>query len=127
MIKNLILKNFSEKELEVFETERISHNKNSVNLDSAKFSNNSMKYNGNKNTNNTKYLNKVICTLSKNENGFATFVSKDDLIFVLPSLFIPSNLNVGSTYVFKLAKVDQADDKMDKINAIHQYYAQEHN
>ena len=117
----------TEKELEVFESERLPPpNKSSASSSSDENSPQNMNIvmNTEKESNNSrKYLNKVICTLSKNESGFATFVSKDDLIFVLPSLFIPSNLNVGNTYVFKLAEVDQAKDKVDKVNEIHNYYA----
>lgn len=133
-IKKLFVKK-TEKELEVFETERCDVNC-SHGVDSQESLPNITNSNNNKNTtssekeskdsnSNRKYLNKVICTLSKNESGFATFVSKDDLIFVLPSLFIPSNLNVGNTYVFKLAEVDQAQNKIDKVNSIHNYYSHE--
>ena len=117
----------TEKELEVFESERLpSPNKSSASSSSDESAKQNMIINTEKESNSSrKYLNKVICTLSKNESGFATFVSKDDLIFVLPSLFIPSNLNVGNTYVFKLAEVDQAKDKVDKVNEIHNYYAHE--
>lgn len=116
----------TEKELEVFESERVPSNNNSNPSSSDDSSPKNVILNTEKESSSSrKYLNKVICTLSKNESGFATFVSKDDLIFVLPSLFIPSNLNVGNTYVFKLAEVDQAKDKVDKVNAIHNYYANE--
>ena len=136
-IKKLFVKK-TEKELEVFESERFDLNgNNDSSVDSQESFQNITNSNNNKNNNapsekeskdsnsNRKYLNKVICTLSKNESGFATFVSKDDLIFVLPSLFIPSNLNVGNTYVFKLAEVDQAQNKIDKVNSIHNYYSHE--
>ena len=47
-----------------------------------------------------KYLNSVICTLSLIDRGKAVFVSQDDMIFVLPSLFVPKNLKVGITYIY---------------------------
>ena len=47
-----------------------------------------------------KYLNSIICTLSMLEKGKAIFVSQDDMIFVLPSFFIPKILKIGNTHKF---------------------------
>lgn len=111
----------NEKELEVFESERVETNKSFSSRNNEDNTNQIEDDNSSRHSNNI--LSKVICTLSKIENGFATFVSTDDLIFVLPSLFIPSNLNVGNTYIFKLCEVDQAENKIAKVSAIHQIYS----
>ena len=47
-----------------------------------------------------KYLNTIICTLSMLEKGKAIFVSQDDMIFVLPSFFVPKILKIDYTYKF---------------------------
>ena len=139
-----LFKKTLEKEIEVFESENYelpktdSNNSFSEKNDNNKFLKKSDSYsslNNNINRNsfdsddenngNNKYLNKVICTLSKIENGNATFVSSDDLIFILPSLFIPKDLNIGSTYIFKLYEVNQAENKQERIQLIHASLAKE--
>lgn len=141
-----LFKKTLEKEIEVFESEnyeipKTDSNNNSFsekNFDNNKILKKSDSYsslNNNINRNsfdsddenngNNKYLNKVICTLSKIENGNATFVSSDDLIFILPSLFIPKDLNIGSTYIFKLYEVNQAENKQERIQLIHASLAKE--
>lgn len=115
----------NEKELEVFESEREVKDEPNIHLSSE--SENSEDYDMINSYHKSKSLSKVICTLSKIENGSATFVSKDDLIFVLPSFFIPKNLNIGNTYMFKLNELDQANNKLNKVNTIHKYYSQDQN
>ena len=144
-----LFKKTLEKEIEIFESENYEFQKNdsisnnnsfsdkNLNLekknlkksDSYSSLNNNLNRNSfdsdDENNGNNKYLNKVICTLSKIENGNATFVSSDDLIFILPSLFIPKDLNIGSTYIFKLYEVNQAENKQEKIQLIHSSLAKE--
>lgn len=115
----------NEKELEVFESERGMNNEPNILSSSESYDSDSEDYGFNNSHHKSKSLRKVICTLSKIENGSATFVSKDDLIFVLPSFFIPKNLNIGNTYMFKLNELDQANNKINKINTIHKYYSQD--
>ena len=140
-----LFKKTLEKEIEIFESEnfelpKIDSNNNSFSeknfdnkilkkSDSYSSLNNNINKNSfdseDENNGNNKYLNKVICTLSKIENGNATFVSSDDLIFILPSLFIPKDLNIGSTYIFKLYEVNQAENKQERIQLIHASLAKE--
>ena len=144
-----LFKKTLEKEIEIFESENYEFPKNETNSNNNSFSdknlnldnkilkksdsysslNNNLNRNSfdsdDENNGNNKYLNKVICTLSKIENGNATFVSSDDLIFILPSLFIPKDLNIGSTYIFKLYEVNQAENKQEKIQLIHSSLAKE--
>ena len=113
------------------QTEKTQKNNTLKNSDSYSSLNNNLNRNSfdsnseDQNNGNNKYLNKVICTLSKIENGNATFVSTDDLIFILPSLFIPKDLNIGSTYIFKLYEVNQAENKQERIQLIHSAFAKE--
>ena len=70
-----------------------------------------------------KYLNTIICTLSMLEKGKAIFVSQDDMIFVLPSFFVPKNLKIGNTYKFKVKEYLQYSKKNDEIQEIQKKYA----
>ena len=70
-----------------------------------------------------KYLNTIICTLSMFDKGKAIFVSEDDMIFVLPSFFVPKNLKIGNTYKFKVKEYFQYSKKTDEIQEIQQKYA----
>ena len=70
-----------------------------------------------------KYLNSIICTLSMLEKGKAIFVSQDDMIFVLPSFFVPKNLKIGNTYKFRVKEYFQYSKKSDEIQEIQQKYA----
>ncbi len=70
-----------------------------------------------------KYLNTIICTLSMLEKGKAIFVSQDDMIFVLPSFFVPKNLKIGNTYKFRVKEYFQYSKKSDEIQEIQQKYA----
>ena len=70
-----------------------------------------------------KYLNSIICTLSMLEKGKAIFVSQDDVIFVLPSFFVPKNLKIGNTYKFKVKEYLQYSKKNDEIQEIQKKYA----
>ena len=70
-----------------------------------------------------KYLNSIICTLSMLEKGKAIFVSQDDMIFVLPSFFVPKNLKIGNTYKFKVKEYLQYSKKNDEIQEIQKKYA----
>ena len=75
-----------------------------------------------KNENKDKYLNTIICTLSILEKGKAIFVSQDDMIFILPSFFVPKNLKIGNTYKFKVKEYFQYSKKTDEIQEIQQKY-----
>ena len=75
-----------------------------------------------KNENKNKYLNTIICTLSILEKGKAIFVSQDDMIFILPSFFVPKNLKIGNTYKFKVKEYFQYSKKTDEIQEIQQKY-----
>ena len=70
-----------------------------------------------------KYLNSIICTLSMLEKGKAIFVSQDDMIFVLPSFFVPKNLKIGNTYKFKVKEYLQYSKKNDEMQEIQKKYA----
>ena len=70
-----------------------------------------------------KYLNTIICTLSMLEKGKAIFVSQEDMIFILPSFFVPKNLKIGNTYKFKVKEYFQYSKKTDEIQEIQQKYA----
>ena len=76
-----------------------------------------------KEENKEKYLNTIICTLSMLEKGKAIFVSQDDMIFVLPSFFVPKNLKIGNTYKFRVKEYFQYSKKSDEIQEIQQKYA----
>ena len=75
-----------------------------------------------KNENKDKYLNTIICTLSILETGKAIFVSQDDMIFILPSFFVPKNLKIGNTYKFKVKEYFQYSKKTEEIQEIQQKY-----
>ena len=113
-----------EKELEIFETERLKKKESFENLHTIK---ETEEDNNNKDENNEneKCLSKVICTLSKIEGGYATFVSSNDLIFILPSLFIPKDLIPGNSYIFELCELELAENKINKVNQIHNFYSKE--
>ena len=49
------------------------------------------------------------------EKGKAIFVSQDDMIFVLPSFFVPKNLKIGNTYKFRVKEYFQNTKKICKI------------
>ena len=69
-----------------------------------------------------KYINTIVCTLSLLEKGKAIFVSKDDMIFVLPSLFVPKNLKVGNTYMFIVGEYENYHEKSSYIREIQKKY-----
>lgn len=69
-----------------------------------------------------KYLKQIVCTLSLLEKGKAIFVSQDDMIFILPALFVPKNLNVGNTYVFKVREYKPYSFKSNVIQDIQKKY-----
>ena len=114
----------TEKELEIFETERLKKKESFENLHTIK---ETEEDNNNKDENNEneKCLSKVICTLSKIEGGYATFVSSNDLIFILHSLFIPKDLIPGNSYIFELCELELAENKINKVNQIHNFYSKE--
>ena len=124
----------TEKELEIFESERLIKKESFENINEKENNediienenNEDNKLNINSNDNdNEKCLSKVICTLSKIEGGYATFVSSNDLIFVLPSLFIPKDLNPGSSYIFELCELEYAENKINQVNKIHKMYSKD--
>ena len=124
----------TEKELEIFESERLIKKESFENINEKENNediienenNEDNKLNINSNDNdNEKCLSQVICTLSKIEGGYATFVSSNDLIFVLPSLFIPKDLNPGSSYIFELCELEYAENKINQVNKIHKMYSKE--
>ena len=69
-----------------------------------------------------KYINSIFCTLSLFENGRAIFVSKDDDIFILPSLFVPKDLKTGNSYVFTVSEFENYSDKIQQIRQIQNKY-----
>ena len=113
----------TEKELEIFESERLMKKNSFENEFKENQELNDLEKESN--NENEKCLSKVICTLSKIEGGYATFVSSNDLIFVLPSLFIPKDLNPGSSYIFELCELEFAENKINKVNKIHNLYSKE--
>ena len=113
----------TEKELEIFESERLMKKNSFENEFKENQELNDLEKESN--NENEKCLSKVICTLSKIEGGYATFVSSNDLIFVLPSLFIPKDLNPGSSYIFELCELEFAENKINKVNQIHNFYSKE--
>jgi hypothetical protein len=133
--KNLdFFKKSVEKELEIFESERLIKKESFENINEKENNediienenNEDNKLNINSNDNdNEKCLSQVICTLSKIEGGYATFVSSNDLIFVLPSLFIPKDLNPGSSYIFELCELEYAENKINQVNKIHKMYSKD--
>jgi hypothetical protein len=64
----------------------------------------------------SKIVSKVTGTFSMLDKGKAVFVSNDDYIFVLPALFIPQNLVVGNSYMFKIYELDKLNSRMNNIN-----------
>jgi hypothetical protein len=68
------------------------------------------------------YLNSIICTLSRIEKGKAIFVSNDDYIFVLPASFVPRNLIVGNTYIFRISEFEKFKDKVINLQEIRKKY-----
>jgi hypothetical protein len=76
-----------------------------------------------KEQNKEKYLNTIICTLSMLEKGKAIFVSQEDMIFILPSFFVPKNLKIGNTYKFKVKEYFHYSKKTDEIQEIQKKYA----
>ena len=116
----------TEKELEIFETERLKKKESFDNYEIfLENENNNINNEKEENNEKEKCLSKVICTLSKIEDGYATFVSSNDLIFILPSLFIPKDLNPGSSYIFELCELELAENKINKVNKIHNLYSKE--
>ena len=77
---------------------------------------------GDDNCKKEKYINTIICTLSLLEKGKAIFVSQDDMIFVLPSLFVPKNLKVGNTYMFIVSEYENYFQKSQNIQEIQRKY-----
>ena len=122
----------TEKELEIFESERLIKKESFENINEKENNENNIENEINEdnklninNNDNEKCLSKVICTLSKIEGGYATFVSSNDLIFVLPSLFIPKDLNPGSSYIFELCELEYAENKINQVNKIHKMYSKD--
>jgi hypothetical protein len=113
----------TEKELEIFESERLIKKNSFENEFKENQELNDLEKESN--SENEKCLSKVICTLSKIEGGYATFVSSNDLIFVLPSLFIPKDLNPGSSYIFELCELEYAENKINQVNKIHKMYSKD--
>ena len=113
----------TEKELEIFESERLIKKNSFENEFKENQELNDLEKESN--NENEKCLSKVICTLSKIEGGYATFVSSNDLIFILPSLFIPKDLIPGSSYIFELCELELAENKINKVNQIHNFYSKE--
>lgn len=74
-----------------------------------------------------KYINTIICTLSLLEKGKAIFVSQDDMIFVLPSIFVPKNLVVGNTYMFIVGEYENYTQKTQTIKDIQKEYVNNNN
>ena len=74
-----------------------------------------------------KYINTIICTLSLLEKGKAIFVSQDDMIFVLPSIFVPKNLVVGNTYMFIVGEYENYSQKTQTIKDIQKEYVNTNN
>ena len=116
-------KNFEEEENEKNVFWNLNSNKdkniNENNFDNLKEN----KDNNFKEKNKEKYLNTIICTLSMLEKGKAIFVSQEDMIFILPSFFVPKNLKIGNTYKFRVKEYFQYSKKSDEIQEIQQKYA----
>jgi hypothetical protein len=68
------------------------------------------------NSTSSKLVSKITGTFSMLDKGKAVFVSSDDYIFVLPALFIPQNLVVGNTYMFKICEIDKLNNRMANLN-----------
>ena len=99
-----VFKKNAEKELEIFESERKEQysqkNKNSlINFE---------------------------CTLSNISIGKGTFVTKDDLIFNLPSSFLNKTKleDTGNTYSMSISEINRLIPNDDFISKLHTYYSQ---
>lgn len=63
------------------------------------------------------------CILSKLEKGIATFVSEDDIIFSLPSCFLPKNSVIGNTYQLNLGETMKMQYRVNTIQKLQKKYA----
>ena len=94
----------SEKELEIFESERKERiSKNNKNI-----------------------LLKIDCTLSDLELGKGTLVTKDDLILELPSNFLnkTNTEDIGNSYNISISEINPLIPNDEFISKLHLYYSQ---
>jgi hypothetical protein len=92
-----------------------SHRKRCKSVSAAKLNTNSTN-NSFHNSTSSKVVSKVSGTFSMLDRGKAVFVSNDDYIFILPALFIPQNLVVGNTYMFKICEIEKLNNRVQNIN-----------
>ena len=102
-----VFKKNTEKELEIFESER-----------KEEFS-----------KKNKNILINVDCTLSDLTLGKGTFVTKDDLILNLPSCFLNKTKceDIGNTYLINITEINRLIPTDEFISKLHSYYSQNDN
>ena len=102
-----VFKKKTEKELEIFESERKEqYSKNNKNI-----------------------LINVDCTLSDLTLGKGTFVTKDDLILNLPSNFLNKTKfeDIGNSYSINITEINRLIPNDEFISNLHSYYSQNSN
>ena len=102
-----VFKKNTEKELEIFESER-----------KEEFS-----------QKNKNFLISVDCTLSDLTLGKGTFVTKDDLILNLPSNFLNKTKceDIGNTFLINITEINRLIPTDEFISKLHSYYSQNDN
>jgi hypothetical protein len=102
----------------IYDESSESQRKRCKSVSAAKLCNNTSSTNNSfhNNSSASKIVSKVTGTFSMLDKGKAVFVSSDDYIFVLPALFIPQNLVVGNSYMFKIYEIDKLNNRMNNIN-----------
>ena len=102
-----VFKKKTEKELEIFESERKEqYSKNNKNI-----------------------LINVDCTLSDLTLGKGTFVTKDDLILNLPSNFLNKTKfeDIGNSYSINITEINRLIPSDEFISNLHSFYSQNNN
>ena len=102
-----VFKKKTEKELEIFESERKEeYSKSNKNI-----------------------LINVDCTLSDLSLGKGTFVTKDDLILNLPSNFLNKTKleDIGNSYSLNISEINRLIPNDEFISNLHSYYSQNNN
>lgn len=65
---------------------------------------------------NKKTIGNIVATFSKIDQGNGVFVTNEDLIFVLPIMTVPKNVNVGNTYTFSISEHNKYQTRLSNIH-----------
>ena len=67
------------------------------------------------------------CTLAKIDKGIAHLVSEDDIIFSLPLIFLPKNIQPGNSYQMNINESMKVQYKLNSLQKIHRNYLESKN